>query len=202
MTFSAFRTEYTSGTATPIVQPFWTSASINVYQVYLDQLPAAANGQLILPNIDLATVYQITNTTLTGLTVNQDYPIPFTNFRDFFSVFIIYNHGPSSNRPGFGDWNGADINYFSLTTANFTNVYKYDPQYASFLARDVLGTQLQGGWYYFSSRRHPIWTTQFGNQQININPSIADPGAYIFTMWEAMALQNTLVGSASLPAGG
>lgn len=172
------------------------SATINIYQIYLDQLPSAASGQLILPNIDLATVYQITNTTLTGITPEQDYPIPFANFRDFFSVLLYYWPGK------WFDIGSDAINYFSLTTANFTNIYKYDAYYARAMMRDTLRSDLPRFWYYFSSRRHPIWTTQFGNQQINVNANTADTGAYLFTMWEAMALQNTLVGSASLPAGG
>jgi hypothetical protein len=175
-----------------------TAAAIDIYQVYLDQLPTnAQDGSFILPQISLATVYELKNTMFTAISPNQDFPVPFTNFRDFFSTFAIFNaDGTSSGKEYF------NINYWSLTTANFTNVWKYTADYANLLAREVLSADLPQGMYYFSFRKHPIWTTQYGNQQVNLNASVATPASYMQIMWEDMALQNTLVGSASLPAAG
>lgn len=196
------------GQATPTGQVLFTQANVSVYQEYLDQLPSASNGQLILPNIDLATVYNLTNTTLQGLVPNQDFPIPFVNFRDFFSVMIYFWPGdlnmtnPLVPAGAFQSANpsGYIINYWSLTTANFTNIYKIDGLLARARMLDELRTQLPDFLYYFDSRYHPIWTTQYGNQQINCNSNYAVPGNYLTVYWEMMALQNTLVGSASLPA--
>lgn len=172
----------------------FTSATVNIYQVYLDQLPAdPKTGRLILPTTALSTVYELKNTNLQAITPNQDFPIPFTNFRSFFSAFLIYFNG--TNRLF-----GTDINYFSHQTANFTNIFKYDALYNTHLSREVLGADLPAGYYYFSYRQQPVWTTQNGNQQININASTAGAGAYAQVMWEDMALQNTLSGGASLPA--
>jgi hypothetical protein len=172
----------------------FTSATVNVYQVYLDQLPVnPQTGKLILPTTDLSTVYELKNTTFPAFTVGQDNPIPFTNFRNFFSVFVIWNENGTTRNLG------SDINYFSLQTANFTNIFKYDPLYAAMIARDIMSADLPAGIYYFSFRRQPIWTTQYGNMQINLNPSSVANGAYANAMWEDMALQNTLSGASSLP---
>jgi hypothetical protein len=174
----------------------FTQAYVDIYQVYLDQIPTAQDGSFILPQISLSTVYELKNTMFTSVAPTQDFPVPFTNFRDFFSTFTIYNFdGTSTGRVGYS------INYWSLTTANFTNVWKYTADYANLLAREVLSSDLPLGMYYFSFRRHPIWTTQYGNQQINLNAANATGSAYLHVFWEDMALQNTLVGSASLPAG-
>ena len=180
--------------STGVIQSAW----VDIYQVYLDQLPTAQDGTFILPQISLATVYELKNTMFTGVAPNQDFPVPFTNFRDFFSAFALYNSdGGADGRPYY------NINYWSLTTANFTNIWKYNPGYANLLCRDVLQNDLPSGMYYFSFRKHPIWTTQYGNQQLNLNATSAVTGnAYLHVFWEDMALQNTLVGSASLPAGG
>lgn len=175
----------------------FTSAVMNVYQEYLDQLPSnPSTGKLILPQTSLSTVYEIKNTNLQSMTVGQDFPIPFTNFRSFYSSIVIYNNSGGASGRTFG----TDINYWSLTTANFTNIFKYDPLYNVMLSRETLGADLPAGCYYFNFRKQPIWTTQYGNQQINLNPSTAGAGAYAQVMWEDMALQNTLSGGASLPA--
>ena len=176
----------------------FTSATVNVYQVYLDQIPTnPKTGQAILPQTDLSTVYELKSTNIGQVpTANQDLPIPFTNFRSFFSAFVIYNN----NGAATGRLLGSDINYFSLTTANYTNIFKYDPLYAAMIARDIIGEDLPAGMYYFSFRRQPIWTTQYGNQQINLNPITVNAGAYVNVYWEDMALQNTLSGATSLPA--
>ena len=176
----------------------FTQAYVDIYQVYLDQLPTAQDGTFILPQISLSTVYELKNTMFTSIAPNQDFPVPFTNFRDFFSSFAIFNSdGSNTGRQYY------NVNYWSLTTANFTNVWKYTPDYANLLAREVLSSDLPQGMFYFSFRKHPIWTTQYGNQQINLNATSAvTASAYLQVFWEDMALQNTLVGSASLPAGG
>ncbi|MDE2020895.1 MAG: hypothetical protein KGJ13_11215, partial [Patescibacteria group bacterium] len=51
-----------------------------VYQVYLDQLPFVGNNP-VLPLFDLATGYLISNTNQTALSVGQDFPIQYPNFR-------------------------------------------------------------------------------------------------------------------------
>ena len=175
----------------------FTSAIVNVYQEYLDQLPAdPRSGKLILPQTSLSTVYELKNTNLQAITVNQDFPIPFTNFRNFLSAFVAYNNAGTNA----GRVVGTDINYWSQTTANFTNIFKYDPLYNVMLSREIFMSDLPAGFYYFSWRKQPIWTTQYGNQQLNLNASTAGAGAYAQVMWEDMALQNTLSGGSSLPA--
>lgn len=171
----------------------FTSATVNVYQVYLDQLPSdPKTGKLILPTTSLSTVYELKNTIFPPFQPGQDNPVPFTNFRNFFSLFLAYNNNGTTRATG------GDINYFSLQTANFTNIFKYDPLYAAMIVRDIMKTDLPAGFYYFSFRRQPIWTTQYGNMQVNVNPITAAAGNYCQAMWEDMALQNTLSGGSSL----
>lgn len=174
----------------------FTSAVVNVYQVYLDQLPSdPRTGKYLLPQTSLSTVYELKNTNLQAITQNQDFPIPFANFRSFLSAFAVYNNNGTTGRAL-----GTDITYWSLSTANFTNIFKYDPLFNTMLSREIVMADFPAGIYYFSFRKQPIWTTQYGNQQINLNASTVNAGAYVQVMWEDMALQNTLSGGASLPA--
>lgn len=172
----------------------FTSAQVVITQEYLDQIPSV-NGKLVLPQTDLSTVYELKNTAFQAITPNQDFPIPFTNFRNFFSLFLLIN-----NNGGNGRTFGTDINYFSRQTANFTNIFQFGALYNVHITREVLSSDLPAGCYMFSFRDQPIWTTQYGNQQINVNMNAATGSAYIIAYWEDMALQNTLSGGSSLPA--
>ena len=169
-----------------------TNSTITVYQEHYDQFNVAN-----LPTIALSTVYELKASTFKGMTPAQDFPMAFANFRDFLSVCSIYNNSGSSG----GRANGSDINTWALTTANYTNIFKYGPLTSALLTQNHLSDGLPAGTYYFDFRQKPIWTTQYGNTELVVNPSTAGANAYAYTMWEALALQNTLVGGASLAAG-
>lgn len=174
-----------------------SDVNITVYQDYLDQLPIG-NGGPVLPPMDLSTIYGLYSTSLTALSTSQDFPIPYANFRDFLSTMLVYD-----------DWNtashayptpGSDINYLALQSANFTNIFKYDPQLAAYLTRQKMGDDPPVPLYYFDSRRKPISTVQTGNMQMILNPSTVNSGAQVLVGWEYFSTVNTITGSASLPA--
>lgn len=167
-----------------------SSVTITVYQVYLDQLPMTAGGPLLPPQ-DMATAYLIQNTVASGAVVNQDLGIPFANFRRFMSTFLIYNNAGVLNP-------GSDINYFSLQSANYTNIWKIDPITAALAARNIFGDDPPAGCYYFDHRRKPIETVQYGNMQINLNPSAVTAGASVLVGYEMFALINLLTNAGSL----
>lgn len=165
-----------------------STVSITVYQRYLDQLPVL-NGGPILPMLDLNTIYEIKSSSYNGLSVGQDFPIPYSNFRDFLSTFVIYDNGGSYNA-------GTDVNYFSLTSANFTNLFRYTPEIAALLARQTFMADVPLGCYYFDSRSRPINTQAFGNMELNINPSTVNNGAQVIVGFEDFAQVNQLLTSA------
>lgn len=171
-----------------------TQATVTVYQEYLDQLPRTQNGQVVLPVLDLSTVYELKNTTLSAITQNADFPIPFSNFRDFLSVFAIFNN----NGQASGRTYGTDVNYWSLQSANFTNLWKFDSLLAAQKSREHLKSDLPAGVYYFPSRSKPISTTQYGNMELILNASTAAAQAQVGVLWESFALTNTLAGAGSL----
>lgn len=169
-----------------------TNVSVDVYQVYLDQLPVGKNGAPVLPLLDLSTVYELKNTQLGSIAANQDYPIPYSNFRSFLSTFLIYNNGGTLNP-------GTDINYFTLQSANYTNIFKYSPFINAMMNRNDIGTDYPSGVYYFSSRKKPIDTNQYGNMELIVNPSLVNAGAQFLIGYEDFALVNVLGNAGSLP---
>lgn len=174
-----------------------SSITITIYQEYLDNLPAGKNG-LVLPQLDISTLYQLQFTNFTNIPANQDFFMQYTNFRRFMSITGIYN---STGTVG-GRLTGGDINYWALVSANLTYIYKFDPFEAARLTRRILGTDPPPGTYYFPSRKHPINTLATGNMQLDLNPSVAGGSAYWYQMWEFFAQQNTLTQAGSLPANG
>lgn len=179
-----------SGTCT-----FLGNLTINVYQVYLDQLPVGQNGK-ILPQQDLGTIYELKTTAFKAIQAGHDFPISFTNFRDFLSTVILYNNSGSNDGHGIGQ----DINFWSLKAANSTEIFKLFPLDAAQRTRDILGFDFPPGTYYFSFRRKPINTLQYGNMALNLNAITAGAGAYMLVGWEDFAYVNTITQAGSLAA--
>jgi hypothetical protein len=171
-----------------------TNVTCTVYQVYLDQLPTGQNG-VILPTIDLSTVYELKQTNLTGHAVGQDFPYAYANFRDFLSTLVMFN----STGLTAGLKNGSDVNYWALTSANFTNLWKLDPLLAAQRTREIIGADLPLGTYYFSHSKKPLSTIQYGNLVLNLNPATLTAGASYENVYvEDFALVNALTQAGSL----
>lgn len=169
-----------------------TGTVITVYQNYLDQLPYDG-GIPVLPLFDLATNYLIQNTTNTAIVANQDFPIPFANFRQFLSTVLIFNNGGVLGT-------GSDLNYLGVQTANMVFTRKVDPYTSSLGVRDLIKDDFPAGTYVINTRGAPIVTANFGNQQIILNPSVVNANAAVYTGWEMMAQQNQVTMASSLPA--
>jgi hypothetical protein len=186
---------YVGDVAGSVAAAVISAATVTVYQSYLDQLPVGANG-VVLPILDLATIYELKNTAVTSVVANQDFPIQYSNFRDFISTMLIYVNTAATGARGVG----ADINYLALQSANFTNIWKKEPGLIALETRNHLQTDLPPGCYYFDSRQKPISTTQYGNMQLILNASTAGAGAYALMGYEDFALVQTLNMAGSLAA--
>jgi hypothetical protein len=172
------------------------NVTVTVYQVYLDQIPRDPNtGAPILPMLDLNTVYDLKQTTFSGITSGQDFPMAYSNYRSFLSTFAVFDNG--------GEFNGGDdVNYLSLAAANFTNIWRVTPEIAALDARMTFMSDVPKGCYYFESRDIPVNTINFGNMELNINASTVNAGARVLVGYESFALVNQLVGATSLAGGG
>lgn len=186
---------YVGATAGDISAARISAATVTVYQTYMDQLPTAQGG-VLLPILDLATIYDIKNTAVTAIVAAQDFPIQYANFRDFLSTTMIYVNTAATGARGVG----ADINYLALQSANFTNIWKKEPGLVALETRNALQTDMPPGAYYFGSREKPISTTQYGNMQLILNAVTAGTGAYALLGFESFALVQTLSMAGSLAA--
>ena len=169
-----------------------SAVTVKVHQIYLDQLPFASNGQPILPYFDLATGYLLQNTSVYGLTVGQDFPIQYPNFRSILSVTALYDNDGAQNP-------GTDINYIGIQAANLVFLLQVDPQTVSLRMRNTIGDDLPSGAYCVETRSSPINTTAYGNMQLIINPSSVGNPSNVLLGWEMLAIINSVAGASSLP---
>jgi len=171
-----------------------TSATVTVYQYYLDQLPMTKTG-VLLPQLSLSTVYELKSVLNSSIPQNQEFYMPYANQRSFASTFGIFN---STGQAG-GRNTGSDINYLALQATNSQYFWKLDPTTVALQGRDELTTDLPAGTYYFPSRRRNIATLQYGNVQLTLNNAAAtNAAAYFLAMYESFALLNTLQSGPSL----
>lgn len=165
---------------------------ISVYQNIIDQVPIGQNGGPVLPLLDLSTAYLFNNTSIGGIVANQDNPIPYANFRNFYSTSLVYDNAGVLNT-------GVDISYIALQSANYTNIWKFDPFTAALKARLILGHDCPSGTYYFDHRQKPINTIQYGNMQLIVNPTAVGGATAAFLVgWEQLALINQVTQAGSL----
>jgi hypothetical protein len=170
------------------------NVTVTVYQVFLDQLPVGKQGAPILPALDLSTVYELKQTTLTGMASGFDFPYSYANYRDFLSTVAIYDNAGVFNT-------GSDVNYWSLTAANSYQFFKVSPQIAALWARGVFMADPPAGAYYFDHRRKPIDTQNWGNINLNLNASAVTAGASMIVCTEAFSQVTQLLSAGSLNAG-
>jgi hypothetical protein len=166
-----------------------TPVNVSVYQVYLDQIPVL-NGSPVLPILDMNTIYELKTSVLSGVTQNQDFPLPYSNFRDFLSTMAVFDNGGVFN-------SGSDVNYWSLISANTTNLFRMAPEIAALMARQTFMSDPPPGLYYFDHRDRPINTLAFGNMALNLNASNVNAGAQVVVGYEAFAQVNSLNSSAA-----
>lgn len=187
-------TDSVSGSAAPVS---YGAVTYNLYQCYIDQLPkyisGPAMGAPVLPPLSIRTQYRLLNTSLSAITANTDFPIPFTNFQDFLSATIIYDQAGTLNP-------GSDINAFKLLAANTLQFFNLDPYTQMLKQRIRIKTDFPAGVYQFDFRDAPISTNQAGNIQLVLNASSAAAGSQVLVGWESFARVDTVLGAQSLAA--
>src|SRR5262252_5824227 len=172
-----------------------SAVSVQCNQNYLDQLPRnPQTAAPILPALDLGTAYLLNNTA-GGLPVsNQDNGYSFVNARSYESVAWVYDNNGTLNV------NGTDLNYIQVTSANFTQILRYDGMMAVTTERDVLGADFPAGTRYLDFRHRPVNTDQYGNMQLIVNPSsVLGSAATILFGWEAYGVIGQVNQAGSLP---
>ena len=160
------------GTGIPTV----ASIRVSPWQDYLDQIPLTSAGAVILPTQDMGKLYQLINTTQSGITPNTDFRIDFGNLRTYQSQIVRYKNGNA--------YRTDDIDLFKIEAANMYQFLNIDPKMLSYKTRNALGMDMPPGSYYFDVRNQPVNTTMYGNLAIIMNANSAATGATVETLSE------------------
>lgn len=167
-----------------------TSTTVTVYQDYYDQIPDGSQftGQpgVLLPQMDISTIYELKNSKISGMPVNTESGYQYANFRSFLSTLAIYVQSAATGARGVG----ADVAYFALQAANNSNVWKAEPNWFALATRQHMAVDWPAGVYMFDSRQAPINTQQFGVMQLVINPITASADNYLTVLVEDFQLLN------------
>lgn len=169
------------------------SLTYTVYQFYRDQLPMSSSGP-ILPSIDIGTMYELKTTPFSAFVAGQDNYFGYSNFRHFLSTAVLWDNQSNGVYPA----NGSDINYFSLRTANTTDLQKLDPSTWKLTERGVLTTDAPTPIYLFDWILKPIYTSTQGNMNLVVNPSLVNANANALVGWEDLANINNLLNASAL----
>lgn len=161
------------------------SVSVKTVQNYLAPAatPGASGGapQIILPALDLSTVYEINGSMRTNadLSANIERLITVPNTRTIMSVFLNYINGGLMNP-------GTDISEMRLLIGGSLPLKTWTPDDLAFYTREDLSFDLPPSVYYFSSRAKPIDTIQYGNTQYGIKPtSVLGGNTYLEAQFES-----------------
>lgn len=174
-----------------------SGVAVQANQNYLDQLPRnPQTAAPILPALDIGTAYLLNNTAGGLPVVNQDNGFAFVNARSYESVAVIYNNNGTLNI------NASDLNYIQVTSANFTQILRYDGMMAITAERDIVGNDFPRGMRYLDFRHRPINTDMYGNMQLILNPSSVLGSAATFLFgWESFGIIGAVNQGGSLPMG-
>lgn len=170
------------------------NATVQVSQVYYDQLPRGQNGQLVLPIVDLSTMYLLNDTTVAPLVVNQDNAVPYANFRTYLSTFAVFDNGGTYNT-------GSDVDYWALQYANGLRQFQEEAEIVQYFTRNQIGFDFPQGVYYFDHRAYPISTANYGNCELILRPTTVNANAMLAMGYEMFAQSQAIVAASSLPQG-
>jgi hypothetical protein len=165
--------------------------TIQVYQVYWDQLPRS-NGIPVLPALDLSYNYLLINTTNVVGQAGFDTTVFYPNFRTFLSTIFQFDNAGQLNL-------GTDINYLAVQVANLTYLRKLDPFAVQMMTRLIIGDDFPPGHYYLDHRKKPIDTNQYGNTSFVVNPSLVNAGASLNLGLEMLAIQSQAINAGAFP---
>ena len=168
------------------------NVTVQVSQLYYDQLPRGSNGAPVRAYADEATMYMLNDTSLAPLVVNQDNTAPYANFRTYLSTFAIFDNAGTYNT-------GSDIDYWALQYANGLRQFQVEPETVALFTRNQQGFDTPPGTYYFDHRAYPISTANYGNCELVLRPTTVNAGAAVITLYEQFAMQQAIVGASSLP---
>ncbi len=167
----------------------YTAGTVAVSNIYVElvqrviqpQLQAGAKS-LVLPQLDLLTVYELNGGQITtsNLSVGQEKLIDYPNNRTVLGVYWSYLNGGSFNS------NASDLSKVRQIANGSQPLRDLDPQILLHEMRRTLKGDVFPAHYFMLSRLVPIYTQLYGNVQLGVTPSSVGSGSQIDFSFESL----------------
>lgn len=144
-----------------------SAITVELYQRTIQpQLAPGANG-LVLPQLDLLTVYELNGVqkTTSNIAVNQEKLIDYPNNRTILGMYVSFLNG------GVYNSNASDLSLIRQIANGSQPIREYDPLVLLSEMRRVLKGDTFPAHYFILSRLVPIFTQLYGNVQLGLTPS-------------------------------
>lgn len=161
---------YSGGATTTVVGQSAAYITVTMWQEYLLPQAIGPNGEIPLPAIDLATVYEYNGNVRSSdnLAVATEKLISYPNVRSVIGTYVNYVTG--------GAVVGTNMSQIRVI-ANGNNILLDHTNLSQlFYQRNQLNGDTVAGAYFRLHREKPIETALFGNVQLGMTPAVVSGG--------------------------
>lgn len=189
---------YNSVTALGTGLPTLTNLKFTLYQDMFVQGPTDKNGQIMLPQVDMAYSYNVLMVPAQALQANSDNVFFAPPNRQILSHMLFWDNYLYNTLPA-----GSDITSIKIQIANSLVVRQMEPGILGYWTRNLLGTDMPVGssggvgttkkdytTYYIDTRRRPLNVQTSGNVGLYFNPNNVQGGANLNIGYEYLEIQS------------
>jgi hypothetical protein len=178
--------------------PTLTNLKFTLYQDMFVQGPQDKNGNILLPQVDMAYSYNLLMVPAQALQANSDNVFFAAPNRQILSHMLLWDNYLYNTTPA-----GSDVTSIKIQIANSLVVRQMEPGILGYWTRNLIGTDMpvasSGGTsttkfdfttYYIDTRRRPLNVQTSGNIGIYFNPNSVQGGAALNIGYEYLEIQS------------
>jgi hypothetical protein len=178
--------------------PTLTNLKFTLYQDMFVQGPQDKNGQIMLPQVDMAYSYNLLMVPAQALQANSDNVFFAAPNRQILSHILMWDNYLYATAPA-----GSDVTSIKIQIANSLVMRQMEPGILAYWTRNLLGTDMPMGsaggsgtakvdftTYYIDTRRRPLNVQTSGNIGIYFNPNTVNAGAALNIGYEYLEIQS------------
>ena len=178
--------------------PTLTNLKFTLYQDMFVQGPQDKNGNIMLPQVDMAYSYNLLMVPAQALQANSDNVFFAAPNRQILSHMLFWDNYLYNTAPA-----GSDVTAIKIQIANSLVVRQMEPGILGYWTRNLLGTDMPVGssggtgttkkdftTYYIDTRRRPLNVQTSGNVGLYFNPNSVQGGAALNLGYEYLEIQS------------
>jgi hypothetical protein len=178
--------------------PTLTNLRFTLYQDMFVQGPQDKNGNIALPQVDMAYSYNLLMVPAQALQANSDNVFFAAPNRQILSHMLFWDNYLYNTAPA-----GSDVTAIKIQVANSLVMRQMEPGILAYWTRNLIGTDMPVGsaggtsttktdytTYYIDTRRRPLNVQTSGNVGLYFNPNSVQAGAALNIGYEYLEIQS------------